>query len=378
MSHIHKDKSHQGRVILEEVPGLIRVYDEEHVERPQIVPNVPCNALAFELGVTAKDVTMDKHTSLWARIYVPNTNHAGKHLLPLLVYFHGGGFCVGSASWNCYHEFLANLAAKVGCVIVSVNYRLAPENRLPVAYEDGFNAMTWIKQQALNVPSDQKWWLNKCNLSNLFLAGDSAGANLAHHIATRLSTCDFSLLKPLFLKGIILIQPFFGGESRTMSEKHATQPPISALTLSSSDTYWRLSLPLGASRDHPWCNPLARGGAAKLSDLRLPKTLVCISELDILKDRNLEFCSTLSAAGKKVETVIHKGVGHAFQILSCLKLFLGAVQVCCVGCFVTVYGQVGLHLAAFYILCNEMETSIAKRIGGLALNLSHSVSVKLH
>lgn len=289
---------HQHGVAVEEIEGIIKVYKDGHVERPPIVPNIPC-ALAPEHGVTAKDMIIDKFVNLWARFYVPNKS--GK--LPLLVYFHGGGFCVGSASWSCYHNFLANLASKAGCLIISLNYRLAPENRLPAAYDDGVNAVMWVKQHALYSPNDQKWWSNRCNFSSLFLAGDSAGANIAHHVAARLRSNG--------LKGIILIQPFFGGESRTESEKNSSQQHNSALTLSASDTYWQLSLPVGASRDHPWCNPMA----TKLGDLKFPPIMVCISDMDILKDRSLELCAALASAGKRVKKMIYKGVGHAFQIL---------------------------------------------------------------
>ncbi|KAJ1443260.1 Lipase, GDXG, putative serine active site [Sesbania bispinosa] len=297
----------QRGVISEEIQGLIRVHKNGHVERPPIVPNVSCK-VASERGVTARDVIINRETNLWARIYVPLSCQSK---VPLLVYFHGGGFCVGSASWSCYHEFLTNLASKANCVIVSVDYHLAPENRLPSAYDDGFNVLMWLKREALNgCSSVQNWWMSHCNFSCMFLAGDSAGANIAYNVTTRLGS---TILNPLSLKGVILIQPFFGGEERTCSEKHSHQPPNSALTLSVSDTYWRLALPLGATRDHPYCNPLA--SMAKLRDLRLPSIMVCVSEMDILKDRNLEFSNTLAKAGKRVETFVYKGVGHAFQVL---------------------------------------------------------------
>ncbi|XP_044468990.1 probable carboxylesterase 17 [Mangifera indica] len=304
-------KNNHG-VVIEEIEGLIRVYKDGHVERLPAIPNVPCNE-ALEARVTARDVFIDKYSNLWARVYLPSSP-AGK--LPFLVYFHGGGFCIGSAAWSCYHEFLSNLAAKAGCVVLSVNYRLAPEHRLPAAYDDGVNTLMWVKQQALKgYSSEQKWWINQCNFSSLFIAGDSAGANTAYNVTTRLGSDGAFDSKPLSLRGNILIQPFFGGETRTASEKHMIQPANSALKLSAADTYWRLSLPLEANRDHPWCNPLAHG-AAKSQELKLlPSVMVCISEMDILKDRNVEFCKAVAGIGKKVETVMYKGVGHAFQIL---------------------------------------------------------------
>ncbi|XP_073131567.1 probable carboxylesterase 6 [Henckelia pumila] len=291
----------KNRVIVEEIDGLIRVYKDGHVERAQIMTHAMCSS-ASEFGVSCRDVIIDNYTNIWARFYVPNSSHTK---LPLLVYFHGGGFCVGSASWSCYHEFLAKLASKAGCVIVSVNYRLAPENPLPAAYEDGVKALVWLRQQSL-LGIKNEWWTDHCNMSNIFLGGDSAGANIAFNVSIRLA-------RQIDIKGLILIQPFFGGESRTHSEKYMTQPPRSALTLAASDAYWRLSLPPGEKRDHPWCNPMAKMAPNYLEELRDLSVLVCISEMDILKDRNLELCVKL---GHKVEQIVYKGVGHAFQILN--------------------------------------------------------------
>ncbi|OAY71363.1 putative carboxylesterase 17 [Ananas comosus] len=246
------------------------------------------------------DSALDNSTTgVWARIYAPKL--PGK--LPLLVYFHGGGFCVGSAAWSCYHEFLVQLATTAGCVIVSVNYRLAPEHRLPAAYQDGIAAMTWVRQQASG-----GWWRSHVDFDRAFLCGDSAGAAVAFNVAVQLGPSAG-------LRGLILIQPFFGGESRTASERNSVQSAArSALTLAASDAYWRMALPAGASREHPWCNPLSRG-SPRVEQLRIPPMLVCISEMDILKDRNLEFCKALRGGGKSVEQVVYGGVGHAFQIL---------------------------------------------------------------
>ncbi|KAI5353085.1 PREDICTED: probable carboxylesterase [Prunus dulcis] len=322
----HEHDQQHGNVI-EEIEGLIKVYKDGHVERPHIVPCV-ATAVPPELGVTSRDVVIDKFTNIWSRFYVPKC-HGNDNKLPLLVYFHGGGFCVGSAAWSCYHEFLAKLAAKAGCLIMSVNYRLVPEHPLPAAYEDGLKALLWLKQQALSQRgANNKWWSRQCDFSRIFLVGDSAGANIAHNVATRLCNiisdgpCDeqiiiSSLIKPLTIKGTILLQPFFGGEARTSSEKYnMVKQPGSALSLAASDTYWRLALPCGANRDHPWCNPLKSASSLRA----VWATMVCISEMDILKDRNLEFCCALdhnsNRAGKmKVECVVYKGVGHAFQVL---------------------------------------------------------------
>ncbi|KAK4430189.1 putative carboxylesterase 6 [Sesamum alatum] len=299
-------QQHRSAVV-EEIDGLIRVYKDGHVERPQIVACVTCS-VAPELQVTCRDMIIDKYTNIWARFYVPNAPQLDNYKLPLLVYFHGGGFCVGSPSWNCYHEFLANLASKIKCLVVSVSYRLAPENPLPAAYDDGVKTLVWLKQQQQEFAgNDHKWWVDKCDFSRIFLAGDSAGGNIAYNVGLRVRP-----LMDMKLKGLILIQPFFGGESRTHSEKCMVQPPRSALTLAASDTYWRLALPAGANRDHPWCNPAVGKGKRAVG----VATMVCVAEMDILKDRNMEFCGVLGREGAKVEQVVCKGVGHAFQILN--------------------------------------------------------------
>ncbi|XP_028768217.1 probable carboxylesterase 6 [Neltuma alba] len=323
-SHSHQYRSkeihhhhHHGDVV-EEIEGLIRVHRDGNVERPQIVSCVPASPCP-DLNVISTDMAIDNFTGTWARFYVPNTTvsrHNPHQKLPLLIYFHGGGFCVGSASWVCYHEFLSKLSSKLSCLIMSINYRLAPENPLPAAYEDGFKSLLWVKQQILYQCEASQWWIQKCNFSRIFLAGDSAGANIAYNVALNLSTHEASsAMRPLDVKGMILIQPFFGGEKRTASEKKMGEAPSSALSLAASDTYWRLALPRGSNRDHQWCNPLGQE-SVRLEELRLCPVLVCVSELDILKDRNLELCGALVRAGKKVEHLVCRGVGHAFQILS--------------------------------------------------------------
>ncbi|GAB4828893.1 hypothetical protein Ancab_018554 [Ancistrocladus abbreviatus] len=314
---IGKESDQNGDVI-EEIQGLIRVYKDGRVERPPIMQCVAASLLAPSLSVHAQDIVIDRLKGVWARFYVPKCHSMDK--LPLLLYFHGGGFCIGSVAWKCYHDFLEGLSARATCLIVSVNYRLAPEYRLPAAYEDGIETLWWMKQQVLSATSEG--WSRNCNMSNIFLAGDSAGANIAYNVALRMGshkgTCNNNkALKPLNVKGIVLIQPFFGGEIRTNSEKHMMQSTKSALNLEVSDTYWRMALPKGANRDHAWCNPLS----TKLGrSLGVGSIMVCISEMDILKDRSLEFCRALARAGNKVKHVIYKGVGHAFQVLDMSQL----------------------------------------------------------
>ncbi|TKV96992.1 hypothetical protein SEVIR_9G466600v4 [Setaria viridis] len=316
-------KNGHGAVV-EEIHGLIRVYKDGHVERLPAIPDVPCTwgatAPGAPGGVVARDAVVDRATGVWARLYAPMAAATTGARLPVVVYFHGGGFCVGSAAWSCYHEFLAQLAARAGCAVMSVDYRLAPEHRLPAAFDDGLAAVRWLRHQAAvaatraAAPDELSWWRARCGFDRVFLMGDSAGANVAFHVAARLGQGHLGALHPVTVRGAVIVQPFFGGEARTASEKTMAQPPGSALTLPTSDCYWRLALPAGAGRDHPWCNPLSRA-APRLETLPLPPVLVCVSEQDILRDRNLELCRAMRKAGKSVEQATYGGVGHAFQVL---------------------------------------------------------------
>ncbi|CAN0876404.1 Probable carboxylesterase 6 [Linum grandiflorum] len=299
------------RLPVEEIPGLITVYSDGHVDRPHIVPSVPATALPPDLInlLTCRDVLLDNFTNtFWARFYLPKITTK----LPLFLYFHGGGFCVGSPSWTCYHHFLARLAINARCLIMSVNYRLAPENPLPAAYDDGVNSLLWLKRRALSSSgfsssAEHCWWTRRCDFSRVFIGGDSAGANIAYNVMDRLgsSRADEAVLKPLALRGMVLIQPFFGGQARTESEKKSNSVESarsSALTVSASDTYWRLALPRGSNRDQRWCNPLAKGYLSlTVTGLRLfeeeegrrAAVIVFVAEEDVLRDRNMEFGGAL-------------------------------------------------------------------------------------
>ncbi|KAG6383200.1 hypothetical protein SASPL_157055 [Salvia splendens] len=113
-----------------------------------------------------------------ARIYLPPNADPTKKL-PLLVYYHGGGFIVESAFPPLYHKHLNRLVTQANVVAVSVNYRLAPEFPLPIAFEDSWRALKWIAE------GEEEWINEFADLKSVYLGGDSAGGNIAHNIAMR-------------------------------------------------------------------------------------------------------------------------------------------------------------------------------------------------
>jgi len=161
-------------------------------------------------GVESRDVPLS--TSSFVRLYLPpGASGAGgggdtdkmKARLPVVVYFHGGGFVMGSAASCVYHRFLNDLAAAcpaVAPVAVSVDYRLAPEHPLPAAYEDSLAALEWVLAAA------DPWLAAHGDPARVFLAGDSAGGNICPHLAMHPDIRQGAGLRGAVL---ILIHPWF-------------------------------------------------------------------------------------------------------------------------------------------------------------------------
>ncbi|KAG0478001.1 hypothetical protein HPP92_012720 [Vanilla planifolia] len=119
-------------------------------------------------GVTARRVVIDPSTPLHACLYLPPDPSPN---LPILVYFHGGAFCIGSAFSPTYHPHLIALSASARLLVASVDYRLAPEHPLPAAYDDCWAALLWTIS-----PQADPWIRLHGDQGRIFLAGDSAGA----------------------------------------------------------------------------------------------------------------------------------------------------------------------------------------------------------
>ena len=118
------------------------------------------------------------------------------------------------------------LASGLQAVVVSPDYRLAPEHRLPAAVDDAVEAVRWLQRQGLSLKEDA--WLSRgVDFDCVFVVGDSSGGNIAHHLAVRLGSGSREM-DPVRVRGYVLFAPFFGGEVRTKSEEG---PPEHMLSL---------------------------------------------------------------------------------------------------------------------------------------------------
>ncbi|KAL0369464.1 UNVERIFIED_CONTAM: putative carboxylesterase 15 [Sesamum angustifolium] len=187
------------------------------------------------------------------------------------------------------------------------DYRLAPENRLPAAIEDGYGAVKWLQAQAVAEEPDT-WLTEVVDFSRVFISGDSSGGNIAHNLAVRLGAGSGELA-PVRVRGYVYLAPFFGGSVRTRSE--AEGPKEAPLTLELVDRFWRLSIPAGETTDHPLVNPFGPN-SPNLEKMDLDPILVVVGGSDLLKDRAGEYAEKLKKWGKKVEYVEFEGEQHDF------------------------------------------------------------------
>lgn len=254
-------------------------------------------------GVTSKDVVLDSDTGVSVRLFLPTSPDPSKKL-PILVFFHGGGFLVESAVSPQYHNYVASLAVATGVLAVSVEHRLAPEHPVPAAYDDAWAALSWAAS------GQDEWLAEHGDSARLFLAGDSAGGNITHHVAQRWSDMTTTASpSSLRLAGVVLIQPFFGGEERTEAEVTLDKVGPS-LSMVVTDAYWREFLPEGATRDHPAARVC--GERVELAEA-FPPAMVVVGGFDLLKGWQTRYVEALRGKGKPVRVVEYPDAIHGFH-----------------------------------------------------------------
>lgn len=222
------------------------------------------------------------------RIYTPKGS--GKESLPVLVYFHGGGFAIGDL--DTHDAPLRALANRAGCLIVSVNYRLAPEHRFPAAPDDAYAATKWVAEHASEIGGNAK---------RLAVGGDSAGGNLATVVA--LMARDRGGPKLVYQ---VLLYPNTDAAPRKPYRSWSENDGY-ILTKAVSQRVYDQYIPDGVNRRNPYVSPLWA------KDLKhLPPALVVTGEFDPLRDEGEAYAMELQQAGVPVVATRYKGMIHGF------------------------------------------------------------------
>lgn len=227
---------------------------------------------------------------LTVRIYQPETPDVSKAEAtprPALVFFHGGGWVIGSL--NTYSSQCAALARNTGAVVLSVDYRLAPEHRFPAAVDDALTATRWAFESAGRLGLDP---------ARIGLIGDSAGGNLAAVVAQALRG---TTMEPC-LQALIYPATDAHGD---YPEKREHIPGM----LNRAELDWFLEHYLRSDEDRadPRCSPLLT------PDLTgLPPAIVALAEYDPLRPEGAAYSRRLQEAGVAVEVLDFPGLIHGF------------------------------------------------------------------
>ena len=219
------------------------------------------------------------------RVYAPD----GPAPFPLLVYFHGGGWVI--AGLDAYDASCRALCNAAGCIVASVDYRLAPEHHFPAAAEDAYAATQWLMAHPETINADAR---------RVAVGGESAGGNLATVVC--LMARDRGGRLPMHQ---LLVYPVTTTSIDFPSvEENAQQQPLDKAMLP-----WFFSYYLAKPEDgrNPYVSPLDESSLQGL-----PPATVILAEFDPLRDEGRAYAQRLHAAGVATSGTIYPGVTHEF------------------------------------------------------------------
>ncbi|CAN6212992.1 unnamed protein product [Urochloa humidicola] len=302
-----------GDVDVDLYPFLLR-YKDGRIDRLLRSPFVAASENpTANRGVATRDVIINPGTGVSARLFLPTRAAAaaagGKRRLPVIVYIHGGSFCTESAFCRTYHGYATSLAATAGALVVSVEYRLAPEHPIPTAYDDAWSALQWAAASL----ADEPWLADHADPRRTFLAGDSAGGNIAYHTAVRAGRDGMGI------EGLIMVQPFFWGAERLPSEE--VWDGASVLDVNRVGLLWPFVTAGQADNDDPRLNPPDE----EIASLRCQRVLIAVAEKDSLRERGCRLFDRIrdyyyyAVTGGEATLVESEGEDHGFHLYSPLR-----------------------------------------------------------
>ncbi|CAL5043859.1 unnamed protein product [Urochloa decumbens] len=291
---------------------MVRQYRSGRVERFMNMPPLPAGTDPAT-GVVSKDVVLDPGTGLWARLFLPPGTPEGKKKLPVLVYYHGGAYVVGSAADPFTHNYLNALVAESGVLAVAPEYRLAPEHPLPAAYDDSWDALKWVASHASSAAGPEPWLAEHGDFSRVFIAGASAGGTIAHVVAARAGGEHGGVLGTMRVRGLLIVHPYFSGAADIGDEGAAGKERKAR-----ADAFWRFLYPGSPGLDDLLSNPFSEAAGGSAARVAAERVLVCVAEKDELRDRGVWYYESLKGSGYpgEVELLESVGEGHVFYCIN--------------------------------------------------------------
>ncbi len=243
---------------------------------------------APDAAVTTQDVRYGSDPQQFARIYKPAAVPAGGAPMPVIVYYHGGGWVIADVA--TYDAAPRAMAKALNAIVVSVEYRHAPEFKFPAQHDDAAAAYRWTLQNAASWGGDP---------AKIAIAGESAGGNLA--VATAIYARDNRLTVP---RHIVSVYPIANSSMTLPSRRDsANAKPLNGAMLKWFGHYY---LARAADAQDPRLNLVA-------ANLRgLPPTTIINAQIDPLRSDGETLATAMRNAGVKVEQKTFPGVTHEF------------------------------------------------------------------
>ncbi|UNI17155.1 Versiconal hemiacetal acetate esterase [Purpureocillium takamizusanense] len=247
-------------------------------------------------NVVVEDMVVSPHLS--ARVYVPVTSN--ERLLPVGLYYHGGGWCCGDLESE---DSLCRLVSEgMPCVIISIGYRLAPEHKSPTQLNDAVDGWTWAFENASLWKGDQRKY---------FTIGQSAGGNLALAVANRLLALD----RGPEIKGIVSVVPFVVHPSRVPPAYADMYQSFRANEDAPANTAEAMNAFLDAAEANPDDPDVFVLHSPHLR--KFPPTYISVCGVDPLRDDGLIFDKVLRDLGVSTKLDHYEGLPHVFWAFGC-------------------------------------------------------------
>ena len=252
-----------------------------------------------QVTVDHRKIPVGPSQGLLVRTYTPT---GASRPLPVVVYFHGGGWVI--ADLDTYEGGAVAFATKANAVVVSVAYRQAPENRYPAAHDDAFAAYRWVAENARQIGGDP---------NRIAVAGESAGGNLA--VATAIRARDENVRLP---DAIVSVYPIADGDVQSASyDRYANAMPLGR---GGMEWFFDNYVPDWRTRSYEYVDLVEADLAG------LPPTTVINAQIDPLEAEGGDLARALAAAGVDVEREVFPNVTHEFFGMGAVLEQAGAAQ----------------------------------------------------